>query len=73
MAVEDIVNFVNALKEQPGGDIHLAGGARLAASMTLDTGNTDKLAEFRAEALRLGGAATALPVALGATNRTLKE
>lgn len=30
---EDIVNFVNALKEQPGGDIHLAGGARLAASM----------------------------------------
>src|SRR5262249_58825110 len=26
----------------------------LAASMTLDTGNTDKLAEFRAEAERLG-------------------
>src|SRR3954463_9556053 len=26
----------------------------LAASMTLDTGNTDKLAEFRAEAVRLG-------------------
>ena len=26
----------------------------LAASMTLDKGNTDKLAEFRAEALRLG-------------------
>ncbi len=26
----------------------------MAASMTLDTGNTDKLAEFRAEAVRLG-------------------
>ena len=26
----------------------------LAASMTLDMGNTDKLAEFRAEAERLG-------------------
>src|SRR5471030_2850612 len=26
----------------------------LAASMTLETGNTDKLAEFRAEAVRLG-------------------
>src|SRR5574337_1074801 len=35
----------------------------LAASMTLDKGNTDKLAEFRAEALRLG-----IPVAPPSVN-----
>jgi len=35
----------------------------LAASMTLDKGNTDKLAEFRAEALRLG-----IPVAPPSAN-----
>jgi len=29
---EDIIRFVNDLKAQPGGDIHLAGGARLAQS-----------------------------------------
>jgi dihydrofolate reductase len=30
---EDIVQFINDLKAQPGGDIHLAGGARLAQSI----------------------------------------
>ena len=30
---EDITKFINGLKAQPGGDIHLAGGARLAQSL----------------------------------------
>ena len=30
---EDIVAFVNDLKAQPGGDIHLSGGARLAKTL----------------------------------------
>ena len=30
---EDIVAFVNDLKAQPGGDIHLSGGARLAQTL----------------------------------------
>jgi dihydrofolate reductase len=30
---EDIIEFINDLKAQPGGDIHLAGGARLAQSI----------------------------------------
>lgn len=30
---DDIVKFINDLKAQPGGDIHLSGGARLAQSM----------------------------------------
>ena len=30
---EDVVAFVNDLKEQPGADIHLAGGSRLARTL----------------------------------------
>src|SRR5699024_128602 len=30
---EDITNFINNLKAQPGKDIHLAGGGRLAQSL----------------------------------------
>ena len=30
---EDIVAFVDDLKAQPGGDIHLSGGARLAQTL----------------------------------------
>jgi dihydrofolate reductase len=30
---EDIIKFVSDLKEQPGGDIHLSGGASLAQTM----------------------------------------
>ena len=30
---EDVVAFVNDLKAQPGGDIHLSGGARLAKTL----------------------------------------
>ncbi len=30
---EDIVAFVNDLKAQPGGDIHLSGGAQLAQTL----------------------------------------
>ncbi len=37
----------------------------MAASMTLDTGNTDKIAEFRREALRLG-----IPVEAPSVNRS---
>lgn len=29
---QDIVTFINALKDQPGRDIYLAGGGRLAAT-----------------------------------------
>ena len=30
---QEIVKFINGLKAQPGGDIHLSGGARLAQSV----------------------------------------
>lgn len=30
---DDIIKFINELKAQPGGDIHLAGGARLAQTI----------------------------------------
>ena len=37
----------------------------MAASLTLDSGNTDKIAEFRREAIRLG-----VPVEAPAVNRS---
>jgi len=41
----DIVEFVRTLKEQPGADIHLAGGARLAQTM-VRLGLVDELRFF---------------------------